>query len=95
MQDLSIYELDLYYFIIHLADKEHIDAAKKLTQRDLVIPECIVVDGVKNKRKNKPLPPNNKEQQTAIDKALGSRFTLIQGPPGIVVAYSFIFIFIT
>jgi len=28
------------------------------------------------------LPRNNRKQQQAIDKALTSRFTLIQGPPG-------------
>jgi hypothetical protein len=30
----------------------------------------------------KPLPRNNKKQQEAIDKAMQSRFSLIQGPPG-------------
>lgn len=32
--------------------------------------------------KNEILQPNNKKQLEAIKKALSSRFTLIQGPPG-------------
>jgi len=34
------------------------------------------------KEEDRPLPPNNPKQQEAIDKAMMSKFTLIQGPPG-------------
>ena len=53
-------------------DQEHRHLSE-LMYRDLVIPEGSL---------HKPLPRNNLKQQEAIDKALGSRFSLIQGPPG-------------
>ena len=56
-----------------MIDKDHVKIAEVM-ERDLYIPPS---DDVK------PLPRNNKRQQEAIDKAIGSTFTLIQGPPGI------------
>ena len=53
-------------------DQEHRHLSEFM-DRDLVIPE----GGL-----HRPLPRNNLKQQEAIDKALGSRFSLIQGPPG-------------
>ena len=45
-------------------------------ERDLYFDAC------SDDPRRKPLPRNNKKQQEAIDKALMSRFSLIQGPPG-------------
>ena len=63
----------MLYFIFNIVDDDHVKIAEVMMERDLYIPPS---DDVK------PLPRNNKRQQTAIDKALGSTFTLIQGPPG-------------
>lgn len=66
----------IYLWIKNLklfTDDDHAHIAE-LMDRDLAIPAENDV---------KPLPINNLKQQEAIDKALGSRFTLIQGPPGI------------
>lgn len=58
-------------------DCDHLHIAGRI-ERDLYY------DDDRNDPRRKPLPKNNKKQQEAIDKALTSRFTLIQGPPGIV-----------
>jgi hypothetical protein len=62
--------------ILSITDDELIEIADKL-DKDLVIK---IKD---DENAWKPLPKNNVRQKEAIYKALKSRFTLIQGPPGI------------
>lgn len=57
------------------ADKSHMHNAS-LIERDLYY-EASSEDPLR-----KALPRNNEKQQEAINKALQSRFSLIQGPPG-------------
>ena len=56
-------------------DRDHAHIVTTLRERDLYF------DGTQGSDE-RPLPKNNQKQQEAIDKALTSRFTLIQGPPG-------------
>ena len=71
--------------LFHIVDKDHAHIAH-LIERDLKI---VLSDEI-----TLPLPPNNENQQEAINKALDSRFSLIQGPPGKQIFLIFIYSYI-
>jgi len=59
------------------SDRLHAHHAS-LLERDLFIINT-------ENEEDRPLPRNNKRQQEAINKAMASKFTLIQGPPGYII----------